>query len=364
MQTALFDYHLPEDRIAQEPMTPRDHSRLLVLDRETGEINHRRFFDIVDELDAGDLLIANESKVFKARLKGRLIDEGRSTGSPLRAVEVFLIRPDQDNDWIALAKPGKKLQVGDVVEFDGDGVGASAAADCAPMYVQATIKEKRDADGTIVLTFNKPPNEIVEWTDLVGSVPVPPYVKATPSNTSQYQTVYAKTVGSVAAPTAGFHFTPELIEKLKAKGIQFATVTLHVGLGTFRPVQTDDIDDHVMHEEWVSVPKEVRQRIKEVRASGHRAIAVGTTTVRALESNLDEGFTNIFIKPGYQFTWVDGLITNFHLPKSTLLVLISTFIGEHHSDPDKGRHIALAAYEEAIKQGYRFYSFGDAMLVK
>ena len=358
MRTDLFDYSLPEDRIAQEPANPRDSSRLLVLDRETGETKHLHFSDIMDELDAGDLLIVNESKVFKARLTGGVVDKGRPEGSPLRAVEVFLIRPDTDTDtdtdtatnWITLAKPGKKLKIGDAIRFDGN--------------VEATVKEKRSEDGTVILTFNRTPEEIIAWTDTAGSVPVPPYVKATPSNTKQYQTVYAKNVGSVAAPTAGFHFTPELIEKLKAKGIKFATITLHVGLGTFRPVQTDDLDDHVMHEEWVSVPHEVRDLIKQTRAAGHRTIAVGTTTVRALESDLEQGFTNIFIKPGYSFKWVDGLITNFHLPKSTLLVLISAFIGEHHADADEGRRIALATYEEAIKKEYRFYSFGDAMLIE
>jgi S-adenosylmethionine:tRNA ribosyltransferase-isomerase len=360
MQTNLFDYHLHEDRIAQEPMHPRDHSRLLILDRKTGEIKHQQFFNIIEELEAGDLLIANESKVFKARLTAyglRLTAVSRQP-SAVSHFEIFLLRPTPidsstdthpRSDWIALAKPGKKCKPGTILVFDGD--------------VKATVKEKRDDDGTIVLTFEKTPEQVIEWTDIVGSVPVPPYVKASESNTKQYQTVYAKNVGSVAAPTAGFHFTPELIEQLKQKGIHFTTVTLHVGLGTFRPVQTDDLDDHVMHEEWVSVPQEVRNLITKTRKEGHRAIAVGTTTVRALESGLTEGFTNIFIKPGYRFKWVDGLITNFHLPKSTLLVLISSFIGERHVDPDEGRMIALKTYEEAIRLGYRFYSFGDAMMI-
>jgi S-adenosylmethionine:tRNA ribosyltransferase-isomerase len=350
MRTDLFDYHLPEDRIAQEPIKPRDHSRLLVLDRKTGEINHRHFFDIIDELNAGDLLIANESKVFKARLKGMIKNTENSNQKIESIIEVFLIRPNDEYHWIALAKPGKKLQIGTIIYFDEE--------------IKAIVKEKRTDDGTVILTFDKMPNEIIKWTDHAGSVPVPPYVKATPTNTKEYQTVYAKQVGSVAAPTAGFHFTPELIERLKAKGVQFATITLHVGLGTFRPVQTDDLDDHVMHEEWVHVPQEIRQRIKETRKNGHRAIAVGTTTVRALESGLDEGFTSIFIKPGYQFTWIDELITNFHLPKSTLLVLISSFIGEKHEDHDRGRQIAIKTYQEAIEKEYRFYSFGDAMFIR
>lgn len=354
MQTNLFDYHLPEDRIAQEPMNPRDQSRLLVLDRATGDMQHKHFANIIDELHAGDLLIANESKVFKARLTayglrstGNAVDRRPSTVSPL---EIFLLRPHVKNEWIALAKPGKKLSIGTEISFADD--------------VKAIVKEKRSEDGTVILAFEKSPEKIIAWTDTAGSVPVPPYVRASETNTKNYQTVYAKNVGSVAAPTAGFHFTPELIQKLEEKGVRFTTVTLHVGLGTFRPVQTDDLDDHIMHEEWVSVPETVRDLIKETRMNGHRAIAVGTTTVRALESGLAEGFTNIFIKPGYRFTWIDGLITNFHLPKSTLLVLISSFIGEHHQDPDKGRQIAIATYEEAIKLGYRFYSFGDAMFIR
>lgn len=366
MRTELFDYHLPEDRIAQEPATPRDHSRLLVLDRKSGTFNHRHFYDIVDELEPGDLLIANESKVFKARLTGKIrrseIGDRRSNGNERQTtdheqptVEIFLLRPTAtatatSSNWIALAKPGKKCKPGTIISFEGD--------------VIATVKEKRDEDGTVILTFEKTPDEVLTWTDTVGSVPVPPYVKASETNTKQYQTVYAKQVGSVAAPTAGFHFTPELIERLKSKGIKFTTVTLHVGLGTFRPVQTDDLDHHVMHEEWVSVPQEIRDLIQQTRNDGHRAIAVGTTTVRALESGLTEGFTNIFIKPGHHFNWIDGMITNFHLPKSTLIVLVSSFIGEHHTDPDEGRRIALEAYETAVKLGYRFYSFGDAMLIR
>lgn len=353
MKTDLFDYRLPKDSIAQKPAKPRDHSRLLALDRATGDIRHKYFYDILDELNAGDLLIANESKVFKARLQAhglRLTADGRR---PLTvdcpAFEIFLLRPEQNNQWIALAKPGKKLRINTTIIFDEN--------------VTAIVKEKRAEDGTVMIAFNRPPNDILEWTDRVGDVPVPPYVASAPADASDYQTVYAKRVGSVAAPTAGFHFTPELMEKIRAKGIRFETITLHVGLGTFRPVQTDDLEDHVMHEEWVSVPERVRELIKETRADGHRAIAVGTTTMRALESGLTEGFTNIFIKPGHRFVWADGLITNFHLPKSTLLVLVSAFIGEHHADPDDGRRMAIRAYEEAIKLGYRFYSFGDAMLI-
>ncbi len=349
MRTDLFDYHLPKDRIAQEPAKPRDHSRLLILNRTTGDIRHKHFYDILDELNAGDLLIANESKVFKARLTGSVQRIADDQGTPHSPLEIFLLRPEQDDQWIALAKPGKKLRINTTIIFDEN--------------VTAIVKEKRAEDGTVVIGFNRPPNDILEWTDRVGDVPVPPYVASAPADASDYQTVYAKHVGSVAAPTAGFHFTPELMEKFRAKGIRFETITLHVGLGTFRPVQTDDLDEHIMHEEWVSVPERVRDLIKETRANGHRAIAVGTTTMRALESGLTEGFTNIFIKPGHRFAWADGMITNFHLPKSTLLVLVSAFIGEHHADPDDGRKMAIQAYEEAIELGYRFYSFGDAMLI-
>lgn len=356
MKTDLFDYRLPKDSIAQKPAKPRDHSRLLALDRATGNIRHKHFYDILDELNAGDLLIANESKVFKARLTGHIQRTADDQDAPLHPLpstlsplEIFLLRPEQDDRWIALAKPGKKLRINTTIVFDEN--------------VTAIVKEKRAEDGTVIIAFNRPPNDILAWTDRVGDVPVPPYVASAPADASDYQTVYAKHVGSVAAPTAGFHFTPELMEKIRAKGIRFETITLHVGLGTFRPVQTDDLNDHIMHEEWVSVPERVRDLIEETRANGHRAIAVGTTTMRALESGLTEGFTNIFIKPGHHFTWADGLITNFHLPKSTLLVLVSAFIGEHHADPDDGRKMAIRTYEEAIRLGYRFYSFGDAMLI-
>ncbi len=328
MQTSDFDYILPPDRIAQSPIKPRDHSRLLVLNRASQSWQHHHFYEIGDFLKPGDLLIVNESKVFKARLFGMVGTK----------IEIFLLHPD-GNSWIALAKPGRKLRVGTVITFQ-DGT-------------TACVENKLD-DGTIRISFDKSAEEVFAWTDAIGSVPVPPYVEKAPTDQSDYQTVYANSIGSVAAPTAGFHFTPELIEKLKQQGIQFASITLHVGLGTFRPMKTETLEEHVMHSEWISVPSETRRAISDTKRRGGRVIAVGTTTVRALESGIEEGFTNIFITPGYQFKIIDGLITNFHLPKSTLLVLVSALAG---------RELILKAYQEAIKENYRFYSFGDAMLI-
>lgn len=351
MKTSDFDYFLPPDRIAQEPLRPRDRSRLLVLDRKTGERQHRRFFEIGGFLKPGDLLVVNESKVFKARLCATvgagLPRPGRGDHAPTD-IEIFLLRP-KDRHWVALAKPGRKLKVGVSVRFD-DGSSAD-------------VVEKRD-DGTVVLDFRRTAEEVLAWTDLVGSVPTPPYVDRPPVDAEEvYQTVYAKTVGSVAAPTAGFHFTPELIADLRANGIRFATVTLHVGLGTFRPIKTETVEEHEMHEEWVDVPPSTSDELRATKERGGRVIAVGTTSVRALESETRHGFTNLFITPGYRFRFVDGLITNFHLPKSTLLVLVSSFVGEHHDDPNWGRRTVIAAYEDAVKSDYRFYSFGDAMLI-
>jgi len=336
MQTADFDYPLPPERIAQEPVRPRDSSRLLVLDRRTGALEHRRFFEIGGFLRPGDLLVVNRSKVFKARLMAK------------QGIEIFLLRPE-GSGWIALAKPGRKLKPGATVEF-ADGTTCSVSG--------------KLADGTVVLDFGKPADEVLALTDAIGQVPTPPYVGKQVSDAADYQTVYAREVGSVAAPTAGFHFTPELIAKLKTQGVRFAEAILHVGLGTFRPIKTDTLEAHEMHEEWLDIPAETRQAIAETKQAGGRVIAVGTTTVRALESGLDHGFTDIFITPGYRFKTVDALITNFHLPKSTLVVLVSAFAGEHQADSDWGRRAVLDAYRQAISLGYRFYSFGDAMLIK
>lgn len=326
MKTADFDYKLPKELIAQSPTRPRDHSRLLVLDKNTGKIGHQRFYEIGGFLSPGNLLVVNESKVFKARL--RTAD----------GTEIFLLRPEK-NYWLALAKPAKRLKSGDIITFTDQ--------------AQARVIDKRD-DGTIMIGFSWSPEDVITWADRIGQVPIPPYIKNIPPDANDYQTVYAKTIGSVAAPTAGFHFTPELIERLKTQGVKFAQVTLHVGLGTFRPIKTDSIENHVMHEEWIDVPNETLQAIQETKQRGGRIIAAGTTTARALESNLEHGYTNLYITPGYKFKIIDALITNFHLPKSSLLVLVSALAG---------RENILRAYEAAIALNYRFYSFGDAMFI-
>lgn len=333
--TSLFDYPLSPDRIAQKSAEPRDHSRLLVLDRKAGTWTHHRFYDIGSFLKPGDLLVVNETKVFKARL--RTAD----------GIEIFLLRPNGDQ-WVALAKPGRKLAVGTRIAF-GDGR-------------RGRVIAKQD-DGTVTLDFGVPADDIIAWADRVGEIPVPPYVDRVPDHPDDYQTAYAKHVGSVAAPTAGFHMTSSLMDALKEQGVRFAPLTLHVGLGTFRPIKSDTIEAHQMHEEWIDIPEETQRMIKETRNASHRVIAVGTTTVRALESGVTNGFTNIFITPGYRFMTVDGLITNFHLPRSSLLVLVSAFVGEGRDEVDIGRRIMLDAYRDAIKNDYRLYSFGDAMLI-
>lgn len=351
----LFDYNLPTDRIAQKPIEPRDHSKLMMLDRNTGAITHRKFFEIGQELQTGDVLVMNNTKVFRARLLAT---------SRNKKVEIFLLRPE-GGFWQVLARPGKVLWKGDKIECAG---------------VEATIKEKRP-DGIIVVDFGKTVEEVIAFANKVGHIPVPPYVEKEPEHLEDYQTIYAQKEGSVAAPTAGFHFTKQLIDDLKQKGIQIEYVTLHVGIGTFRPMKTENIEEHVMHAEYVEIQPETAQRINLAKAEGRRIIAVGTTTVRSLEGAADcamtttnpsldgrglgegdflsengfRGDINIFITPGYQFKIINGLITNFHLPKSTLLVLVSALAGREH---------ILAAYEEAIKKEYRFYSFGDAMFIQ
>ncbi len=346
MKTSEFDYYLPPEQIAQKSAKPRDHSRLLVLDRKTGKMEHCQFFELGKYLRSGDLLVVNQSKVFKARLPAvQARPEQNETGSKDYPIEIFLIRPEGDK-WIALAKPGKKLKTDSSVSF-ADGTNA--------------IVVKKNDDGTFLIDFGKTADEIISWTDRVGQIPVPPYVTRVPEQESDYQTVYAKTVGSVAAPTAGFHFTEELIKKIKSQGIKFANVILHVGLGTFRPIKTKNIEEHQMHEEWIEVPEETIRAIKEIKMSSRRVIAVGTTTVRALESavrlghgNGYSGFTSLFITPGFEFKTIDSMITNFHLPRSSLLVLVSSFAN---------KDLILKAYREALVRGYRFYSFGDVMMI-
>jgi S-adenosylmethionine:tRNA ribosyltransferase-isomerase len=356
----LFTYVLPPERIAQVPMEPRDHSRLLLLNRKTGKRKHVRFDAIVKEFKAGDVLVMNNTKVFKARLHGEVIM--RWGHHPPRKIEVFLLRGHDSvlgSSWEVLLRPAKKVEIEDTIDFGG---------------ITATLMSKDEKEGTAMLHFDALMEEVLAFTDAYGEVPLPPYIGASRVTSAtgvsgvgieqQYQTVYAQHVGSVAAPTAGFHFTPELLEQIKEKGVQIECVTLHVGIGTFRPVKTETLEEHVMHREWIEIPKETAERINAAKKEKRRVIAVGTTTTRALEGAaaesegvLPEGFSgdvNIFITPGFKFRVIDGLITNFHLPKSTLLVLVSTFAGREH---------VLAAYEEAVEKEYRFYSFGDAMFI-
>lgn len=329
----LFNYDLPESFIAQRSVEPRDSSKLMVVDRVTGEVAHRHFYDIVDFLKAGDVLVFNTSKVFKARL----VDGG---------VEMFVLKI-ADGQLECLLKPGKKFPVGATVNLHG----------------HEFVVVSKTNDGLVVVRTELAAKDMIEFCDLHGQMPTPPYVKAASQVEKDYQTIYAKEIGSVAAPTAGFHFTNELLDKLKAKGVQIEQVVLHVGIGTFRPVQTETLEEHTMHSEWVSVPADVAERVNRAKSEGRRVIAVGTTTTRVLEAVASrnagklapyEGDVNIFITPGYEFKIIDGLITNFHLPKSTLLVLVSALAGREH---------ILAAYEEAKRQNYRFFSFGDAMFI-
>lgn len=341
MKVTDFDYNLPEELIAQHPVEPRDSSRLMLLDKHTGEITHKAAFrQIVDELEAGDVLVFNNTKVLPARLYGHRQGSGGK-------VEVLLLSPVGDNKWECLVKPGKKCQPGQVIEFDD--------------RLSCKVLEKTDFGGRIVeFTVHGVFDEIIQE---LGEMPLPPYIHERLEDQDRYQTVYAKEKGSAAAPTAGLHFTPELLEQLRAKGVNLAFVTLHVGLGTFRPVSVDTIEDHDMHREFYTVTQETADIINQAKKEGRRIIAVGTTSVRTMESaanddgtiRAESGWTQIFIYPGYEWKIVDALITNFHLPQSTLLMLISALAGREH---------CLAAYEEAVKEKYRFFSFGDAMFIR
>lgn len=339
MKTHDFWYELPEELIAQTPLEQRDASRLLVLDRVSGEINHRHFYDVIDYLKPGDCLVMNDSRVLPARLLGH-----RPTGG---AVEVLLLRDLGDKKWECLCKPGRKMQPGNEVIF-GDG------------ELTATVLEVRE-DGNRVVEFYYE-GIFLEVLERLGKMPLPPYIKAELSNQERYQTVYSKEVGSAAAPTAGLHWTPELLEKAREKGVKLAFVTLHVGLGTFRPVKAEEISEHHMHAELCMLSQETADILNETKRAGGRVICVGTTSCRTLESLVNEDgtfeakskWTEIFIFPGYTFKAMDGLITNFHLPESTLVMLVSAFAGREH---------VLAAYEEAVKERYRFFSFGDAMTI-
>ena len=338
-KTKDFYYDLPEELIAQTPLEKRDTSRLMGLDRKTGEVTHKHFYDILDYLKPGDCLVMNDSRVLPARLLGH-----RPTGG---AVEVLLLRDLGDKCWECLCKPGRKMQVGNEVIF-GNG------------ELTATVKAVQE-DGNRVVEFHYE-GIFLEVLERLGKMPLPPYIKAELADQERYQTVYSREVGSAAAPTAGLHWTNELLDKARAKGVKTAFVTLHVGLGTFRPVKAENILEHHMHAELCMMSAETAAILNETKAAGGRVICVGTTSCRTLESLAKEDgsfeagskWTEIFIYPGYTFKAMDGLITNFHLPESTLVMLVSAFAGRDH---------VLAAYEEAVKERYRFFSFGDAMCI-
>lgn len=340
MQKSDFYYTLPENLIAQEPAEPRDSAKLMILNRKTGDITDSIFNQLPSLLKAGDLLVVNNSKVLPARLIGERKGQ--------KACEVLLLRQIKENIWECLAKPGKKMREGDTISF-GDGT------------LTATILETLQSGGKIV-EFKHDASTIYEKLDAFGQMPLPPYISKQISNNDDYQTVYAKELGSAAAPTAGLHFTPELLETLSEKGIGFTELTLHVGLGTFRPVQEDDVENHLMHSEWYSIDEAAANKINETKKNGGRVIAVGTTSCRTLESVAQKygkiqsasGDTDIFIYPGYEFKAIDGLITNFHLPESTLIMLVSAFCGYDAT---------MNAYKQAVEKEYRFFSFGDAMLI-
>ena len=352
LKTSDFHYHLPDTSIAQTPVEPRDSSRLLVLHRDTGEIEHRIFRDIGDYLREGDLLVLNQTRVIPARIYARKETGGR--------VELLLLRRRDELKWEALVG-GKGLRVGTKVFLESDDSSRRdyRASPMSPAVgVHAEIIELLEGSERLI-KFSEP---IEPYFSKVGNVPLPPYIHEKLSDPERYQTVYAREPGSAAAPTAGLHFTPRLLEKLQAKGVKIAYVTLHVGLDTFAPVTEDNPEEHVIHTEWCELPQETADLINQTKQAGERVIAVGTTSVRTLESaaNLHSpvssftGPTSLFILPGYEFKVVDMMITNFHLPKSTLLMLVSAFAG---------RETILKAYETAIQEGYRFYSFGDAMII-
>lgn len=341
MKVEDFDYYLPEELIAQTPLVKRDESRLLVLDKETGEVEHKKFYDIIDYLNPGDTLVLNDTKVLPARLIGTKEETGA-------VIEILLLKNIEGDKWECLVKPARRIKEGTIVSF-GDG---KLKAKCCGVF-DAGIRHFELIYSGILM-------EILEE---LGTMPLPPYIHEKLEDQSLYQTVYAKEVGSAAAPTAGLHFTEELLEKIKDKGINIAYVTLHVGLGTFRPVSVENIEEHEMHSEFYSMSSEVAKLLNETKKSGHNIVAVGTTSTRTLETIATKygkfiecnGWTNIFIYPGYEFKGIDKLITNFHLPKSTLVMLVSALAG---------RENILNAYKIAVDDKYRFFSFGDAMFIK
>lgn len=335
-----FDYDLPEELIAQTPLKDRDTSRLLVLNRENGEIDHRHFKDVIEYINPGDTLVLNDTKVMPARLFG-VKQETKAK------VEMLMLTQIEGDDWEVLLKPAKRIKVGQKLSF-GEG------------KIEALCIKELDQGGRIMrLSYD---GILQERLDELGEMPLPPYIKERLEDQDRYQTVYAKATGSAAAPTAGLHFTDELLDELKAKGVQLAFITLHVGLGTFRPVSVENIDDHEMHSEYYQMTQETADLLNQTKENGKRIISVGTTSTRTLETirrDYDEfkavsGWTDIFIYPGFEFKAIDGLITNFHLPKSTLVMLVSAF---------SSRQYILNAYRTAVEMKYRFFSFGDAMLI-
>ena len=341
MKTDDFDFYLPEELIAQTPLEKRDSSRLLVLDKKTGEINHRHFTDIIDYMEEGDTLVLNDTKVMPARLYG--VKE-----ETLAVVEVLLLKDEGDNVWECLTKPAKRIKEGTIVSF-GDG---KLKAECIEVLDEGIRRFKLNYKGILY-----------EILDELGEMPLPPYIHEKLKDKDRYQTVYAKNIGSAAAPTAGLHFTNDLLEKVKSKGVNIAYITLHVGLGTFRPVNVEDVTKHKMHSEYYVMSEEVAFLLNKTRKAGHKIIAVGTTSTRTLETIASlygefkacSGWTDIFIYPGYKFKGIDYLITNFHLPKSTLVMLVSALAGKEN---------IMKAYADAVKERYRFFSFGDSMLIK
>ncbi|MCM3133640.1 tRNA preQ1(34) S-adenosylmethionine ribosyltransferase-isomerase QueA [Paenibacillus polysaccharolyticus] len=341
MNVNLYDFELPEELIAQTPLLDRTASRLLTLNKETGEVAHHHFPHIIEVLEPGDTLILNDTRVLPARLFGTKEDTGAKA-------EVLLLKNVAGDQWEALVKPGKKLRAGSVIVFSDQ--------------LKAVINEVGEM-GARTLTFEY--NGIFqEILDRLGEMPLPPYIKETLDDRERYQTVYAKHEGSAAAPTAGLHFTDELLDQIRARGVNIGFITLHVGLGTFRPMSVDVVEDHVMHEEYYSLSQETAELINQTKERGNKVFAVGTTSCRTLETvgskfedgvlQESSGWTSIFIYPGYSFKVIDGMLTNFHLPKSTLVMLVSALAGREH---------IMHAYEEAIKEKYRFFSFGDAMLI-
>lgn len=340
MKTSDFYYDLPQELIAQDPLEDRSSSRLMVLDKETGAVKHHVFLDILEYLNPGDCLVINNTKVIPARLYGSKV------GTDAK-IEVLLLKRRENNIWETLVKPGKKCRVGTKISF-GEGLLTGEVVDVVE-------------EGNRLIQFQYE-GVFEEILDQLGQMPLPPYITHQLKDKNRYQTVYAKYDGSAAAPTAGLHFTPELLEKIREKGVQVAEVTLHVGLGTFRPVKVEDVTEHHMHSEFYVVEEEQAKLINDTKKAGGRVISVGTTSCRTLESASTEdgmvhpgsGWTDIFIYPGYQFKVIDALITNFHLPESTLLMLVSALAGKDH---------IMAAYQEAVKERYRFFSFGDAMFI-